>query len=241
MKALLLAAGFGTRLRPLTDSIPKCLVPIDGRPLMDYWLEMFYFANIKPVVVNLHYLSDVVFDYLKESRFKKNIIPVYEKKLLGTGGTLLENKAVFENDRVLMAHGDNLSFFDMDAFIKAHIQRPEKCEITMMTFDSDIPEHCGIVELDQDNVVCAFHEKVVDPPGRLANGAVYILEPSVINFLKNLGKKTIDFSTEVLPEYVGKIYTFHNYHYHRDIGTIDSYKRAESEFSEFAKNRKSPN
>jgi mannose-1-phosphate guanylyltransferase len=80
--------------------------------------------------------------------------------------------------------------------------------------------------LDERGVVKAFHEKVPNPPGNLANGAVYIIEPTIFSFLQSLNKEIIDFSTEVLPHYVGHIYTFHNSGYHRDIGTIASYKLA---------------
>ena len=236
MKAMLLAAGFGTRLRPLTNSIPKCLVPIQGKPLMEYWLEMFHIADISPVIVNLHYLADQVENYIRSCRYTDTIIPVYEQTLLGTAGTLLANRTYFETDQIFMAHGDNLSVFDMNAFIKTHDSRPDNCEITMMTFKTDTPETCGIVELDRNNIVQEFHEKVAHPPGNLANGAVYILEPTVIDFLDSLGKVQIDFSTEVLPFYLGKINTFHNSVYHRDIGSIKSYHQANNEFHRLSTN-----
>ncbi len=231
MRALLLSAGLGTRLRPLTNSIPKCLVPIKGKPLMEYWLDMLCKEEITPVMVNLHYLSKEVEAYIETSPYRKSITTVDEEDLLGTGGTLLKNRNFFEKEPVFMAHGDNLSLFDMRDFVRAHDSRPGHCQITMMTFETDTPQSCGIVELDRDNVVCAFHEKVENPPGRLANGAVYILEPSVFDFLESLGKEVIDFSTEVLPHYMGRINTFHNGRYHRDIGTMESYLKAQKEFS----------
>ncbi len=230
MRALLLAAGMGTRLRPLTDSIPKCLVPIHGRPLLEYWLQMLSEAGVTPMLVNLHYFADTVRAYLKTSPYAKNVTVVYEENLLGTGGTLLKNRQFFGEDPVMLVHADNLSRFDVKAYARAHRNRPAGCEITMMTFVSEAPESCGIVELDKHGVVQAFHEKTSNPPGNLANGAVYILEPSVFSFLESLSKDQIDFSTEVLPHYLGRIFTFHNGVYHRDIGTIESYNRAEREY-----------
>jgi mannose-1-phosphate guanylyltransferase len=100
----------------------------------------------------------------------------------------------------------------------------------MMTFSTPDPGSCGIVALDEQGIVRSFHEKVSDPPGNLANGAVYILEPSVFEFLESLGKEVIDFSTEVLPHYMGRIFTFHNNVYHRDIGTMESYEAANREY-----------
>lgn len=230
MKALLLAAGLGTRLRPLTNSIPKCLVPIHGQPLLDYWLEMLTSAGVGPLLVNLHYFADVVRTHIAVSAYWEQVVTVYEEELLGTAGTLLKNRAFFGESPLMLIHADNLSRFDVGAFIERHANRPAGCEMTMMTFTTDAPQSCGIVELDERGVVEAFHEKVTDPPGNLANGAVYILEPSIFDFLAELNNEVIDFSTEVLPYYLGKIHTFQNECYHRDIGTMESYLKAQQEF-----------
>jgi mannose-1-phosphate guanylyltransferase len=133
----------------------------------------------------------------------------------------------------MLIHADNLSFCDFNAFIESHKNRPRNCEITMMLFKSDNPSSCGIVELDENNIVQKFHEKVKNPPSNLANGAVYICEVSIIDFLKSLHKNNIDFSIDVLPMYMGKINTFLNDIYHRDIGTIKSYKLAQKEVLSF--------
>lgn len=230
MKALLLSAGLGTRLRPLTNTIPKCLVPIQGRPLIEYWLELLSNSGVSDILVNLHYFADEVRDYIEKSPYSSIVRTVYEEELLGTAGTLLKNRNFFENKPLMLIHGDNLSMFDVKAFIMRHANRPSGCEITMMTFTTPTPESCGIVELDEHGIVRAFHEKVKNPHGNLANGAVYILEPNIFDFLEGLGKECIDFSTEVLPHYIGKIFSFHNDVYHRDIGTMESYMTAEREW-----------
>lgn len=230
MRALLLAAGLGTRLRPLTNSMPKCLVEIGGRPLLDYWFELLAKGGISEILVNLHYLPDAVEKYLLSCPYPVTINSVYEEKLLGTGGTLLGNRDFFGEEPVMLIHADNLSLFDMQAFIERFETRKPGIEITMMTFDADVPESCGIVELDSDGVVIGFHEKVENPPGNLANAAVYILSPAVLKFLSGLGKEEIDFSTEVLPHFMGRINAFHNGVYHRDIGTMESLAAARAEF-----------
>lgn len=230
MKALLLAAGQGTRLRPMTDVIPKCLVPIHGRPLLELWLERLQGAGIGPVFVNMHHLAERVLEYLGSSPYRDLVVPILEPILLGTGGTLLENRNLFGGEPLLLIHADNLSVFDVRAFVQRHAQRPIGCELTMMTFRTSTPRSCGIVELDDRGVVQAFHEKCQDPPGNLANGAVYMMEPSILDFLEGLGKAHIDFSTEVLPHFLGRIYTFHNDIFHMDIGTPESYRDAQEAF-----------
>ncbi len=230
MKAVLLAAGLGTRLRPLTEAVPKCLVPIQGKPLMEYWLDLLQPKTSEQVLINTHYLPAAVHSYLQTSPWRAALKLVHEEELLGTGGTVLKNRAFLEEGSFLLAHADNLTRFDLKAFISAHEKRKAGIEITMMTFDTDVPRSCGIVETDSDEVVIAFHEKVQNPPGTRANAAVYIVEPTVFKFLASLKKEVIDLSTEVLPKYLGKMQAFHNTDYHRDIGTMESLKLAELEY-----------
>ena len=103
----------------------------------------------------------------------------------------------------------------------------------MMSFTTEIPKTCGILELDDMNRVIEFHEKVKNPPGNRANAAVYILDQEVMKFMESLGKLEIDFSTEVIPEFMGRIFCWHNGVYHRDIGNPESYQKAQAEFREF--------
>lgn len=230
MKALLLAAGLGTRLRPITDNVPKCLVPIHGKPLLEYWLDMLLPNGIERVLINTHYLPHAVRAFVAGSRWRDSIDMVHEEILLGTGGTVLKNRNFLDGGPFMVVHADNLTRFDVKAFIGAHANRPAGVDITMMTFDTDMPQTCGIVELDERGVVIRFHEKVANPPGNHANAAVYIFEPSVIDSLASLGKEVIDISTEVLPRYLGRMQAFHNSDYHRDIGTPESLALAEREF-----------
>jgi mannose-1-phosphate guanylyltransferase len=230
MRALLLAAGFGTRLRPITDTIPKCLVPINGRPLLDHWLELLAGGGVTQVLVNLHYLPEVVEAFLAKSTHSLKITTVFEELLLGTAGTVLKNRDYFQQEPVMLIHADNLSLFDVREFIREFNDRESVIDITMMTFDTDAPANCGIVELDENGVVRAFHEKVKNPPGKLANAAVYILAPAVVEFIAGLNKEIIDFSNDVLPSYIGRINTFHNGTYHRDIGNIKSLVAAQIEY-----------
>lgn len=228
MKAILLAAGFGSRLRPLTDTVPKCLVPIRGRALLDIWLESLSAAGIGPFLVNTHHLSDVVRRHVDQSPYRSQIMVVHEEHLLGTGGTLLANRAFFSGEPVLLAHADNLCACDFQGFVRAHEQRPAGTLITMMTFTTDNPQSCGILELDGRGIVVGFHEKVPNPPGNLANGAVYLIEPEVIDDIAALQKPTINFSTEVVPRFMGRINTWQNTGVHLDIGTLLSFQVAQS-------------
>lgn len=230
MRALLLAAGIGSRLRPVTDTIPKCLVPIHGKPLLAYWLDALLTDGIERVLINTHYLPEQVDSFVTSSPWAERVDIVYEQELLGTGGTALANRSYFGQSAFLVAHADNLTTFNVAKFIKAHKSRPANCSMTMLTFRTDDPHSCGIVEIDHKNIVQAFHEKVANPPSNLANAAVYIFEQDVIDYAEGLGKTFVDLSTEVLPAFLGRVFTVENDGYHRDIGNVESLKKAHLEF-----------
>ncbi|MEA2049966.1 MAG: nucleotidyltransferase family protein [Campylobacterota bacterium] len=233
MKALLLAAGYGTRLKPLTNYIPKCLVPINGKPLLEYWLDNLYQEGIKEFLINTHYLSEQVEKYIENSKYKKMVTLVYEKELLFTGGTILKNKDFFGNEEFMVVHADNLCFCNFKEFMHEHKLRPKQCIMTMMIFLTDNPKSCGIVDLDENNVVTRFYEKVQNPPSNLANGAVYIFSNEMLLFLGSFEKDKIDLSTEIIPNLLNKIMTYENNIYLKDIGTLENYSLAQVEILEF--------
>jgi mannose-1-phosphate guanylyltransferase len=223
---MLLAAGYGSRLRPLTDTIPKCLVPIKSQPLLDIWLESLTQAEIGPFIINTHYLNEQVEAYIKYSKYYNQVTLVYEENLLGTAGTLITNLDFFQNRDCMLIHADNYSMADLNAFKKAHKNRPPECLMTMMTFRTQTPSTCGIVEIDKRGVVIGFHEKVANPPGNLANGAVYILSDKLLKKLAKDLSLSKDFSKDVLNQLLGKIYSHEIKDVFLDIGTPQAYKAA---------------
>lgn len=228
MRVFLLAAGTGSRLKPITNHIPKCLVPINGKPLLEYWLENLSHENINKILINTNYLHEQVEEYIKQSAYSNIVTLSYESKLLNTASSVLHNRKFFQDEPFILIHADNLSFFDINKFIDTFNNRPKGCEITMMTFNTDDPLSCGIVET-KETVVIDFHEKVKYPPSNLANAAIYICSPKVIEFIETINKNNIDFSKDVIPNFLGKINTYYNGNYHRDIGTPQSYSLAQIE------------
>lgn len=228
MRALLLAAGHGTRLRPLTNTIPKCLVPIRGRALLQIWLERLTQAGIGPFLVNTHYLPQQVEKFVAASAFRDRVTLVHERNLLGTAGTMIANLDFFQGQDGLVIHADNYCLADLSAFTSAHARRPAHCLMTMMTFRTETPSTCGIVELDTDGVVVGFHEKVANPPGDLANGAVYLLSAELQHMMATQWRDVTDFSTEVLHRLVGRIHTYETTAFFLDIGSPEAYDKANS-------------
>ncbi|MEC4868842.1 MAG: nucleotidyltransferase family protein, partial [Jaaginema sp. PMC 1078.18] len=207
MRTILLAGGYGTRLRPLTNTIPKCLVPIKGKPLLEIWLERLNLAGFNPFLINTHYLSKQVETFIQHSPYHHQVTLIYEPQLLGTAGTLIANLDFFEGSDGLLIHADNYCLADLQAFKQAHKERPSNCLMTMMTFRTNNPSSCGIVEINPKGIVTTFHEKVESPPDNLANGAIYILSEKLLNILSNKYKNYQDFSTDILPHFINQIYT----------------------------------
>ena len=228
MRAILLAAGKGKRLRPYTLHTPKCLMKINDIPLLYIWLTRLSDVGINNFLINTHYLSDKVNDFILKSKFAKNVFLKHEVKLLGTAATLINNKKFFNNSDCLIVHADNYCLADFDEFILAHNNRPPECIMTMMLFKTPDPTNCGIVELDQRGVVTSFHEKVKSPPSNIANAAIYILSSDFfekIPFRLHLSK---DFSKDILPNLLGKIYTYETNKTMIDIGNKKNYNLAQS-------------
>lgn len=223
MRTLLLAAGYGTRLRPLTNIIPKCLVPIKGKPLLEIWLERLTQVGLGPFLINTHYLSKQVECFIYKSKYRNQVQLVYEPELLGTSGTLVKNLDFFQEQDGLLIHADNYCLADFKEFIKTHRERPMECLLTMMTFRTKTPEFCGIVEIDERGVVQAFYEKAKLPPGNLANGAIYVLSKKLIEIMRFEPSNGSNFSTSILPKLLGRILSYETDAQFLDIGTPETY------------------
>lgn len=232
MRALLLAAGLGTRLRPITDTMPKCLVPIHEVPLLYIWLERLFDAGVERVIVNLHHFPQQVRDAVHGSYFADRVDLVEEPQLLGTGGTIRHTRSLHGDGSLMVIHSDNLSLMDLGAFKAAHDGRPSDTVMTMALFDTDTPETCGIVVTDSAGRAIEMHEKLANPPGTLANAAVYIVEPDVVEHIATLPGPFIDMSTQVIPNLLGRIYTHKINGYHRDIGNLRALEQAHADVSE---------
>ena len=223
MRALLLAAGLGTRLLPLTDTTPKCLVPIKGKPLLDIWCEALLAAGVTKLLINLHYKSEQVQQHLDSSKFSEFVELIYEPSLLGTGGTLLANRKFFENQDGILLHADNYCEANISELISAHESRPSNCDLTMLAFRTPTPETCGILEVTENKILQKMYEKSSDDHGNLANAAFYILSKKLIGELKD----ETDFSNEVIPKYLGKTLVVETSETFIDIGTPESYALAQ--------------
>lgn len=228
---LLLSAGLGSRLGPLTDIWPKCLMPIAGIPLLEYWIQSLKRAKFHNIYINVHYLADEVEAFLDRPSIKPYITLIREERLLGTAGTIKANSHLFKSDSLLVAHADNWTDFDLEGFINFHqYQKPKNCLATMMTFDASNPSACGIVEIDSSGTLQHFYEKVKNPPGNRANAAIYLFSKPILEWMGAVDNMH-DISLDVIPHFLGKISTWHHAGIHRDIGILETLLDAQSDIS----------
>jgi mannose-1-phosphate guanylyltransferase len=227
MKAFLLAAGVGSRLRPLTDTTPKCMVPIGGQPMLDIWLDAFDRAGVDEVLVNLHHLPDVVRHHLVARTGTPAVRTFFEPELLGSAGTLAANRAWVDGEEMFLAcYADNLTDFDLRCLIQAH--REHDAVATWTVFRSDRPSAGGVVELDAAGTVVGFTEKPREPVSDLVNAGMYAFHPRVLDEIAAPPPRDIGY--DLLPRLVGRARAIPVHGYLRDIGTIDAYERAQQEW-----------
>lgn len=227
MKAILLAAGVGSRLRPITNTVPKCMLVIDDRPLLDRWLDAFDRAGIDEALVNVHHLPDVVRRHIAARTAPPMVRTFFEPELLGSAGTLIANRQWLDREELFLAcYADNLTDFDLRSLIDAH---REHCAIATLTvFHSQQPSAGGVVELDAVGRVIGFVEKPSEPVSDLVNAGMYAFHPSVLDEIGD--RPPSDIGYDLLPRLVGRAWAVHVEGYFRDVGTLEAYRRAREEW-----------
>jgi mannose-1-phosphate guanylyltransferase len=227
MKAFLLAAGLGTRLRPLTDTTPKCLLSVGGRSMLDIWLDALAKAGVSEVLLNAHHLAEQVEAHVAARVGAPVVHLVVEPELLGSAGTLRANRDfVTGEDMFLAINADNLTDFDLDVLIDAH--RAGGAVATLSLFKAPDSTQVGVVEVNAGLIV-GFEEKPAHPRGDLANAGMYAFAPAAIDEITGPDPRDIGF--HLLPRLIGRARAVAlNGSYFIDIGTSEALRRARDEW-----------
>jgi len=220
MKAFLLAAGLGTRLRPLTNHIPKCLVSVRGRALIDYWFDLFDICGVEEVLVNLHHLPDEVRAHFTGHPWHDRVKLFHEPELLGSAGTVRENRDFVGDEDFLVCYADNLTDADLSAIWRRH--QAGDVMLTMGLFHTPFPKECGIAELDGDGRIVDFVEKPKHPVSDLANAGIYASSSSIFDVIPKTG--VADFGFDVIPKLRGQMAGVAINGFLMDVGTAERYE-----------------
>lgn len=234
MKAFLLAAGKGTRLRPLTDTTPKCLLPICGKPLLSIWLELLERHGISDVLINTHHHAEQVESFLRcrQGHHRLNIRISHEEVLLGSAGTLWSNRDFVSGEQAfLIAYADNLTNADLTDLFRVHRRTLQHGGIlTMALFHAPHPSACGIASIDPEGRITAFEEKPRNPRSDLANAGIYVASDAIFEVIPHPvapgASGILDIGHDVLPLLVHRMFGTVLNAYLRDIGTPESYQAA---------------
>jgi mannose-1-phosphate guanylyltransferase len=239
LKAFILAAGLGTRLKPLTDEVPKCLLPINGKPLLGIWLDHLARQGIDEAIVNTHWHHQKVEAFLETWHSDSlRVMPAYEPRLLGSGGTILAHKQWLENGApFFILYGDNLTNVDLKNMLAFH--REHGLPFTLGVFKSAAPEQCGIAEVRSDGLVTGFVEKPREPKSNLAAAGIYVTDRRVFRFFPDLGAGwepgshlPLDLGLQVIPRLTGHMKAYPILEFLMDIGTPGRYEKAQAAWRE---------
>lgn len=235
MKAFILAAGVGKRLRPLTEQVPKCLVTIGGRPLLAYWLELLCSHGVDAILVNTHHLHGQVFDFFKRLSPPIHVTLTYEPTLLGSAGTLLANRSfVNDGEDFFIVYADNLTNADLTALRVAHSRMRQVATIGL--FHTEVPQECGVVALRDDGIIIEFQEKPSHPRSNLAFAGIIFASTTIFDYIPD--KVPCDLGNDVLPSLAGHMAGYELNAYLRDIGTIESYSQAQVDVAQLQWDRR---
>ncbi len=225
MKAFLLAAGHGTRLRPLTDSMPKCMVPIRGVAMLDIWLEICERVGIQEVLINLHAHSETVRGALRQSKSGVRVYLSEEPVLLGSAGTLVCNRDWVANEPYFwVLYADVLTNANLNEMFQFHIKNG--LVATIGSYRVKDPSRCGVVRFDPDFVVKEFVEKPAHPQSDWAFSGLMIATPALLDSIPS--RLPVDLGFDVLPLLVGRMRAYPIFDYVTDVGTMENYEAAQS-------------
>lgn len=228
MKAIILAGGLGTRLRPLTDKTPKPLLPIRGKPIIEHAIDNFRKHNIKDIILSIGYKADTIKEYFGNGeKFGVNISYCIEDEPLGTGGAIKEaSKGITETFAAI--NGDNLADFDWTGMIAQH--KDTSAKITLSLFPVEDVTQFGIAELDGKKII-RFIEKpsVEEAPSNLNNAGGYLIEPEALDILPE-GKSSVERDCFEKLSKEGVVYAFRHEGRWFPTDTLEKYNKAEKEF-----------
>ena len=220
MKAFLLAGGLGERLRPLTDRVPKCLVSINGVPLLAIWLDLCTRSGIDSVLINILRHGDAVEEFLHSEDLPIDVRVVREKEPVGNAGSVLANRDfVRGEDNFYILYADNLTDASLPRLLAFH--QAHDGPLTMGLFRTTTPMSAGIVDLAPDGRVLLFEEKPEQPMGNLANAGIYVCRQTVFDAIPT-NRSIVDFGKDVFPRLAGQVYGQLVDGYLLDIGTPDA-------------------
>ena len=225
-EAIILAGGFGTRLKDAVPDLPKCMAPVNGRPFLFYVINYLRSQGIEKFIFSLGYKHEVVEAYLQTELSTLDFQCLVEKEPLGTGGAILASCYKTSAQTVLVVNGDTIFKADLEKAFTDHVKHESDCTLLLKPMENF--DRYGVVELNEDDSIKSFNEKKYYEQG-LINGGLYML--NVESFLKEPFPEKFSFETAYLEKYFDqhKMFGLIQDEYFIDIGIPEDYARANEE------------
>jgi NDP-sugar pyrophosphorylase family protein len=232
MKAFILAAGLGTRLRSLGLDVPKVMVPLGGKPLLQHHLELFKAQGIREFIVNLHHMPEKITGFFGDgSKLGVSITYSHEPELLGTAGAVKKMEHLLHGERFIVFYGDNLVRVEFAPVIEFH--RTRGALATIALFESPDPWTGGVVETAPDGRITRFVEKPnpKQVSTNLISAGIFVVEPQVLDMIP--AGRFYDFGKDAFPKMLAEgkpLYAMKPEAYVQDVGTPERLAKAQSDF-----------
>jgi len=230
MKVLILAGGFGTRLKNIINDKPKPMAPINNIPFLEYQILQLKRYNLPNIVLCIGYLGDKIREYFGDgSKWNVNILYSHEKEPMGTGGALKNAEALISEDNFLAMNGD--SFFDINLteLISLHIEKKALCTIALLKIENT--KRYGTVQINGENKIKFFREKDETSKSGLINGGIYVFNKQIFKSIPENRKVSLE--KEIFPNIIGReIYGLVADDFFIDIGTPEEYEKVQKIFQE---------
>lgn len=224
MQALILSAGEGKRLRPLTNNLPKVMIDILGKPLLDYHIKLLNHYGITNILINLHYMPEKIVKYFGNGKkFGVKIRYSREPKLLGSAGAL-HNFRKYLLDNFFVLYGDVFMKVNLDKMLNFHIQK--KSHFTLAVHESKHPKDSDLVEIDSQSRIINWLKIPHGKTSGINSAGLYIISRKILNFLP--AKVPLDFAHDFIPFLLAKkesLYAYSTNELMMDIGTIERYNK----------------
>ncbi len=227
MKALILAAGRGTRLGPLTNTIPKPLLPIKDKPFLEYLINFLKNKGTKKIVIAIGYRGQKIKKYFTTGK-RQGVAIQYSAEngryLSGTGGAVKKAKNKLKNDDFLVLNGD--SFVDVDIKKIYDFHKKNKSLVTMVAVQLKNVERYGSLSISAKNKLLAFKEKGKKGAGFI-NGGIYVFNNKIFKYFPQT--RFVSLEKDIFPRILNQITIYKSHGYFIDIGLPADYKRAQKE------------
>ena len=227
-EAIILAGGSGTRLKEVIADIPKSMAPINGRPFLEYQLDLLDRWGITKVILSVGYQKEIIEQHFGSKYREVELIYAEEEEPLGTGGAILNSLQHVKGYSVFIMNGD--TYFDVNMHRLDDFRRIKECDLCLaMRFEIN-PSRFGLLEFDNNNRITRFYEKSEGPEEGYINGGLYVIRK---DYLLRFGlPEKFSFEKDFLQKYyqTEEFYGMRCFSYFRDIGIPEDYQKANDEF-----------